>query len=339
MYSHKGRAFSNINIRFCFPAFRNFIILCIIDKIISCMLKIGIIGLGDIAQKAYLPILCSKDLEIHLFTRNQESLARIGRQYRISNLHSSLESILRSGINGAFVHTATESHESIIVQLLMHNIHVYVDKPITYDYASSKRLLDLAEKRGLNLMAGFNRRYAPAYQELKRIENPNMIILQKNRHSLPGDIRTFVFDDFIHVIDTMRYLFAVPIKEILVSGMKRDGLLIHAVLQLIAENGATAIGIMNRDSGTLEEKVEVFSSEVKKTVVNMTNLSTMRQKTEISSGINDWESTLSKRGFENIIQDFLQVLEKGTNPQFSMQDALLTHEMCENVVSQLIIDN
>ena len=303
------------------------------------MLKIGIIGLGDIAQKAYLPVLSSKDLEIHLFTRNQERLVQIGRQYRINNVHSSLESILESGIKGAFVHTATESHESIIEQLLIHDIHVYVDKPITYDFASSKRLIDLAESRGLNLMVGFNRRYAPAYRELKQVKNPNMIILQKNRHSLPGDIRTFVFDDFIHVIDTMRYLFDRQVEEVLVRGMKRDGLLIHAVVQLIAENGSTAIGIMNRDSGTLEEKVEVFSSEEKKTVVNMTNLSIMRQKTEISSGINDWESTLSKRGFESIIQDFLQALENGTKPQLSMQDALLTHEMCENVVNQLTIDN
>jgi len=303
------------------------------------MLKIGIIGLGDIAQKAYLPILSRKDLEIHLFTRNQERLLQIGRQYRFENLHTNLESILKSGINAAFVHTATESHESIIEQLLMHDIHVYVDKPITYDYVSSKRLLDLAESRGLNLMVGFNRRYAPAYQELKQIANPNMIILQKNRHSLPGDIRNFVFDDFIHVIDTMRYLFIWPLKEILVRGMKRDGLLIHAVVQLIAENGSIAIGIMNRDSGSLEEKVEVFSAEEKKTVINLTDLSTKRQKTETSNGINDWESTLSKRGFENIIDDFLHSLENGTKPQFSMQDALLTHEMCENVVQQLTVDS
>ena len=303
------------------------------------MLKIGIIGLGDIAQKAYLPVLCSKDLEIHLFTRNQERLVQIGRQYRITNIHTSLDSILKSGISGAFVHTATESHLNIIQTLLLHDIHVYVDKPISYDYASSKEMIDLAISRSLNLMVGFNRRYAPAYQELKQLVNPNMIILQKNRHSLPGDIRTFVFDDFIHVIDTMRYLFALPVKEILVRGMKREGLLIHVMIQLIADNGSTAIGIMNRDSGTLEEKIEVFSSEEKKTVINMTDLSTMRQKVKTTAGISDWESTLSKRGFENIIKDFLYTLESGNKPQFSMQDALLTHEMCEKVVSQLTVEN
>ena len=303
------------------------------------MLKIGIIGLGDIAQKAYLPVLCSKDLEIHLFTRNQERLVQIGRQYRITNIHTSLDSILKSGISGAFVHTATESHLNIIQTLLLHDIHVYVDKPISYDYASSKEMIDLAISRSLNLMVGFNRRYAPAYQELKQLVNPNMIILQKNRHSLPGDIRTFVFDDFIHVIDTMRYLFALPVKEILVRGMKREGLLIHVMIQLIADNGSTAIGIMNRDSGTLEEKIEVFSSEEKKTVINMTDLSTMRQKVKTIAGVSDWESTLSKRGFENIIKDFLYTLESGNKPQFSMQDALLTHEMCEKVVSQLTVDS
>ncbi len=303
------------------------------------MLKIGIIGLGDIAQKAYLPVLCSKDLEIHLFTRNQERLVQIGRQYRITNIHTSLDSILKSGISGAFVHTATESHLNIIQTLLMHDIHVYVDKPISYDYASSKEMIDLAISRSLNLMVGFNRRYAPAYQELKQLVNPNMIILQKNRHSLPGDIRTFVFDDFIHVIDTMRYLFTLPVKEILVRGMKREGLLIHVIIQLIAENGSTAIGIMNRDSGTLEEKIEVFSSEEKKTVINMTDLSTMRQKVKTLSGVSDWESTLSKRGFENIIQDFLYTLESGNKPQFSMEDALMTHEMCEKVVNQLTVDS
>lgn len=303
------------------------------------MLKIGIIGVGDIAQKAYLPVLCRNGLEIHLFTRNQQKLKIIANQYRILNIHSSIESIIESGIKGAFVHTSTDSHENIIEQLLMSDIHVYVDKPITYHYQSSKRLIDMAESRGLHLMVGFNRRYAPAYRELKNVLNPNMIIIQKNRYSLPGDVRTFVFDDFIHVLDTLRFLFNKEAKEIIIRGMKKDDLLFHIVVQMIAKDGSTAIGIMNRDAGVLEEKVEVFSSEEKKTVVNMTNLSTMRQKAEYSSGINDWESTLSKRGFESIINDFLHSLETGTKPQFSMQDNLLTHEMCEHVVNQLTIDS
>lgn len=298
-------------------------------------MKIGIIGLGDIARKAYLPVITSKHLELHLFTRNEERLRTIGKQYRIDNLHSSLESILNSGIKAAFVHSATDSHEHIIEQLLLHNIHVYVDKPITYHFESAKRLIDLAISRKLHIMVGFNRRYAPAYAQLKKLPNPNMIILQKNRHSLPGDIRAFVFDDFIHVVDSMRFLFTYPVKEILVRGMQRDGMLIHVVVQLIATNGAIAIAVMNRDSGTLEEKVEVFSGEEKQTVINLTDLKTNRNKLEISQGINDWESTLSKRGFEHIVNDFLHAVESGEVPGISMEDALKTHELCEKIVVEL----
>ncbi len=299
------------------------------------MLKIGIVGIGDIARKAYLPVLSSKGLELHLYTRDQKKLAEIGRQYRFENLHESLGSILNSGIQGAFVHTATGSHEMIIEQLLMHDIHVYVDKPITYDFHSAKRLAELAASRNLVLMVGFNRRYAPSYGELRELADPNMIIMQKNRKSLPADIRTFIFDDFIHVIDTLLYLFPHPVSEITVKGMKKNSMLFHVVVQLIASNGAIAMGIMNRDSGTLEEKVEVFNSTQKRTVNNLSDLRISQGKSEIIEGGSDWDSTLYKRGFEQIIDDFIQAVETGQKTQFSMEEALLTHRFCEDIVAEL----
>ncbi len=296
------------------------------------MLKIGIIGLGDIAQKAYLPVLCSKELEFHLYTRDPEKLRRVGREYRFENLHQSFESILNSGIQAAFVHTSTGSHVEIIQMLLMNNIHVYVDKPITYDYASSKSLVQLAESRKLILTVGFNRRYAPAYRELKKDSNPNMIIMQKNRVSLPGDVRNFIFDDFIHVVDTIRYLFPFPVKELIVKGMKKDNLLYHVVIQLVADNGAIALGIMNRDSGVVEEKVEVFSSGGKRSVLNVSGVHVQSNRDDTSKGVGDWDSTLYKRGFEQIVADFLQAIELGGKPEFSTEDSLQTHKMCEDIV-------
>jgi len=299
------------------------------------MLKIGIIGIGSIAQKAYLPILYSRDLELHLYSRDQDKLSKIGRQYRITNLHKNMESFLDSGISGAFVHTATVSHEEIIGQLLLHHIHVYVDKPITYDYESSKRLTELAESKSLILMTGFNRRYAPAYRKLKELPDANMIIMQKNRASLPGDTRTFVFDDFIHVVDTLRYLFPYPIKDLLINGRKKDGLLWHVVIQFLSENGATAIGIMNRDSGTVEEKLEIFTSTQKWVVQDVIDTVIYSNKNQLKVGTNDWDSTLLKRGFEDIISDFLRAVETDKQPQVFMSDALLTHEICEKVVEEL----
>ena len=299
------------------------------------MLKIGVIGLGDIAGKAYLPVLGSRaDVELHLYTRDHEKLAQIGQQYRLQNLHSSLDSLLNSGLEGAFVHSATEAHFKLVEQLLQHNIHVYVDKPITYDYASTKALVELAESKGLTLMAGFNRRYAPAYRKLKEMEAPNMVLMQKNRKALPADIRTFIFDDFIHVVDTLRYLFPYPVKQLLVNGRTENGLLHHVTVQFVSAR-ATAIGIMNRDSGTNEEKVEVMSSTEKGVAYNVADVVVLQGRDEKHLGSSDWEPTLHKRGFEQIIADFIQLLETGSPSAITARDALATHEICEKIVEEL----
>ena len=153
-------------------------------------MKIGIIGLGDIATKAYLPVMAKTDLEVHLYTRDTGKLKMVGDRYRFEHRHETFDSLLGSGINAAFVHTSTASHFAVVEALLNKGIHVYVDKPVTYDLGTTEKLLSLAEKNGLTLMAGFNRRYAPAYARLKELKDINMVIMQKNRKSLPGDVRT-----------------------------------------------------------------------------------------------------------------------------------------------------
>lgn len=299
------------------------------------MLKIGVIGLGDIAQKAYLPVYSGiKDVEFHFYTRNQEKLQSIGRKYRFDHLHFDLESLVESGIEGAFVHSSTSSHEEIVHWLLTRGIHVFVDKPITDHYESAKGLVELAEKKGLILMTGFNRRYAPSYQKLKEAEAPNLVIVQKNRNSQPGEPRTFIYDDFIHVVDTMRYLFPHPIEELLVNGRMEGDTLYHVVIQFISQK-ATAIGIMNRDNGTNEEIAQVMGPSEKRTVYNVSQLVISKDLENIEVRGSDWEPTLRKRGFEQMIGDFIQAIQTNTMPMISASNALETHEICEKIIGKL----
>lgn len=298
------------------------------------MIKVGIIGLGAIAGKAYLPVISSRKLDVHLFTRNEARLSAVADQYRYINQHGSLDSLMNSGIKGAFVHTATSSHYEIVKQLLHNNIHVFVDKPITYNYSTTEELVNLAERKKLILMAGFNRRFAPAYRKLKELAEPNMIILQKNRKDLPGDVRTFVFDDFIHVIDTILYLLPSPVDRISVSCRKSGELLYHVVLQLEA-SGVTAIGIMNRDSGAVWERLEVMTPHVTGIATNITELTMRKDRNETTFAGNDWEPTLNKRGFDQMITDFLHSIESNSAPRFPAVEALYTHKLCEEVVERV----
>ncbi len=47
-------------------------------------MKIGIIGLGDIAKKAYLPVLLEREnTQLVLCTRNEAVLQKLAEKYRI----------------------------------------------------------------------------------------------------------------------------------------------------------------------------------------------------------------------------------------------------------------
>lgn len=302
-------------------------------------MKVGMIGIGDIARKAYLPVLSQeKGIELHIFTRNEETLKDIAETYSINHLYQDFDHWLASGITAAFVHSSTESHESIIDKLLDNGIHVYVDKPITYDAESSTRLMDKAESKGLILMVGFNRRYAPPYMKLKELAEPNMIIMKKNRGHHAGEVRQFIFDDFIHVIDTLLSLFPYPIENIRIRGKQDNGKLHHVVLQLEAMQG-TAIGIMNREAGTTEEIVEVMSANETRTVMNVNEVTSHIDKNSITYGNDDWQPTLQKRGFHGVISTFLEAAKNNALPYKQYQKDLETHVIAEKIVQTLGISH
>lgn len=299
-------------------------------------MKIGMIGMGHIAKKAYLPVLAqTKGIELHICTRNKDTLKEIGETYRLDHLYSDIDQWIKSGIEAACVHSATDSHESIIDLLLDNNIHVYVDKPVTDHIESTKRLIEKAESKNLVLMVGFNRRYAPSYKSLKQLTDPNMVIMQKNVAKPAGEIRNFIFDDFIHVIDTILYLFPYTIDNVHVSSKKIDNVLHHVVIQLEANEG-TAVGIMNRNVGASFEKVELMNAEETRTAINVNEVSSHNKEGILAHPEDNWQTTLKKRGFHDIITHFLEVIHtKPILTENNIKD-LKTHELAEQVVQSII---
>ncbi|MCA6092681.1 Gfo/Idh/MocA family oxidoreductase [Streptomyces sp. SCA3-4] len=293
-------------------------------------MKIGCIGLGDIAQKAYLPVLTTEPgTELHLQTRTPDTLHRVADVHRIPDdrRHTTLDSLLAAGIEAAFVHASTAAHPGIVTRLLEAGVPVYVDKPLAYDLAESERLVRLARERGVSLMVGFNRRHAPGYAQCA--DHPrDLILLQKNRVGLPEDARTLVLDDFIHVVDTLRFLVPGTVGHVDVRARVRDGLVHHVVLQLSGD-GFTAIGTMNRMSGSAEEILEVSGQDTKRQVLNLAEVTDHKgQPTVRRRG--DWVSVARQRGIEQIVHAFLDAVRAGRT--LDAQDALLTHELCERIV-------
>ncbi|WP_407992018.1 Gfo/Idh/MocA family protein [Kitasatospora sp. CMC57] len=294
-------------------------------------MPVGVIGLGDIAQKAYLPVLAAlPGLDLRLMTRDRAKLDRIGDGYRIPQRYTDLGELIDSGLRAAFVHAATDQHVPIVTALLEAGVDVYVDKPLDYHLGAARRLVDLAEQQDRSLMVGFNRRYAPGYVMAK--ERPrDLIVLQKNREGLPEAARTLVYDDFIHVVDTLLFLAPGEIEHVDVRSRVQHGLVEHLVLTL-AGDGFTALGIMNRLSGSTEEILEVSGGDSKRAVHNLAEVIDHRgQPTVRRRG--DWVSVARQRGIEQAVTGFLDAVRAGK--VLSARDALHTHELCERIVKEL----
>jgi virulence factor len=292
--------------------------------------KVGCIGLGDIARKAYLPVLGGvPGVELHLQTRTPATLARVadGLHLPEAQRHQDLDSLLAAGLDAAFVHAPTVVHPEIVTRLLEAGVPTYVDKPLAYELADSERLVALAEEREVSLAVGFNRRYAPGYAQCA--DHPReLILMQKNRIGLPEEPRSMILDDFIHVVDTLRFLAPGQVDDVTVRARVQDGLLHHLVLQLSGE-GFTALGVMNRLSGSAEEILEVSGQDTKRQVVNLAEVIDHKgQPTVRRRG--DWVPVARQRGIEQVVMAFLDAVRAGK--VVSARDALATHELCERVV-------
>ncbi|MGA5188945.1 Gfo/Idh/MocA family protein [Streptomyces griseoincarnatus] len=293
-------------------------------------MKVGCIGLGDIAQKAYLPVLAVQPgVELHLQTRTPATLERVGDSLHLpaAQRHAGLDALIAAGLDAAFVHAPTDVHPQVVTRLLEAGVPTYVDKPLAYELADSERLVALAEERGVSLAVGLNRRHAPGYAQCA--DHPReLILMQKNRVGLPEEPRRMILDDFIHVVDTLRFLVPGQVDDVTVRARAEDGLLHHVVLQL-AGDGFTALGVMNRLSGSTEEILEVSGQDSKRQVVNLAEVIDHKgQPTVRRRG--DWVPVSRQRGIEQVALAFLDAVRAGKT--LSARDALASHELCERVV-------
>lgn len=301
------------------------------------MVKIAVIGIGNIAQKAYLPVMSQmrKEVEWHLVTRNEEVRNEMGSSYGFMNLHSNIKELENLDIQAAFVHNATQVHHETIKYLLEQGIHVYVDKPISENLEETKELLALAEEKQLLLTVGFNRRFAPMIEKLKEIPDKKMIFIQKDRVNNDEEVRFAIYDLFIHILDTALFLLDDPIISSQSHIVQEQGKLKRIWLNLETKN-TSAIISMNYEAGAKQEKIEVQSLAGIQRVTDLTELENLNSKQTVMERFGDWEGTLDKRGFSPLIERFISGVTSGKNP-VSLASSLATHELCEKIAQENLI--
>ncbi|BDP52799.1 dehydrogenase [Enterococcus faecium] len=298
-------------------------------------MKIGVIGVGNIAEKAYLPTYAKKQgtLDFYFATRNKETKERIQKEYGFQHLYETIDELLEEKIEACMIHAATKVHYELAKKCLENGIHVYIDKPLSVHLNEVRELQELADKNQIILMIGFNRRFAPMVEELKRIPDKRLIHLQKNRIAAKETTYFATRNKETKVIDTAVYLLDEPILRTKYQIRETKEFLEYAILQLETQN-QTAILTMDLASGANIEKYQVTSKNGTYEVNDLTQLVIQDADGKKVKEFGDWTNTLVKRGFEPMVEAFFSQIRLGKSETelLKQKEVVRSHELCEEVL-------
>jgi len=305
------------------------------------MVRIGVIGLGGIAERAYLPVLSvaeSAELDV-VMSRRAEVAKRICDQYRLLRGVTDLSEFLRLKPDAAIVLTPSPTHFDIAHALLEADIDVLVEKPATMSSRETAMLGELATKRGRVLMVAFNRRYAPLYRNAKELlakHRVALLVAEKNRASAahPSLFSNYI-DDTIHLIDLARW-FGGDGHAVTTQSRMRSGKLVGAVSLVAFDGGGIGVVATSLEAGGWQERVTLHGDQLSVEVEAFRELRVIREDHQEIFGreaAGQWTTSLEARGFTQLTQHFIECVQKRETPMTDAVEAYKTQILLEELVA------
>lgn len=131
--------------------------------------KVGVVGLGEVAQVIHLPILhhYSEQFEIAAICDiSSELLAAMGERYNVPQEHRYLdyhEIAAQPDLDAIMVLNSDEYHTDTALAALHQRKHVLIEKPMCLTRQEARAIIEARDGAGRQVMVGYMRRYAPAF--------------------------------------------------------------------------------------------------------------------------------------------------------------------------------
>jgi len=303
-------------------------------------MRVGVIGLGGIARKGFLPVLTSwEGLDLLLCSRNLVVVESLKAQYRVARGAASLDELLSWGPQAVFVLTPSPTHYEIVGKLLAAGVDVFVEKPATMHSHETRTLAELADRQGKILMVGFNRRYAPLHRQARQLwgDRPvGMAVLHKHRSSAyhPGLYNNYI-DDTVHIIDMLRFFCGDGEAVSTVHQMSHDKL-VGAASTVAFPGGGYGMVLTSLQAGRWNEQYEIHGAGASIYIDAFSRLTLVtegEQQVWEETYASAWKTTLEGRGFAGEIAHFFECVQTRQPPHTSGWEALKTQLLLEAMLA------
>jgi predicted dehydrogenase len=230
-------------------------------------IKVGVVGTGHLGK---LHTKMFKSIEstgsgcnlIGVYDSNPDQSKAVADEFSVQN-YISLDELL-SKVDAVSIAATTTAHFELAKKCLENGIHIFIEKPITTTIKEAEELVELSEKKNLNLQVGHIERFNPALVAMEKyIDDPKFIQTDRLAQFNPrGTDVAVVLDLMIHDIDIILSLVKSDVVEIQANGVAvvSDHLdIANARLQF--ENGAVANVTASRISQKKMRKMRIFQKD------------------------------------------------------------------------------
>ncbi len=177
--------------------------------------RVGIVGLGEVAQIVHLPILraMSDRYEIAALCDVSEGLLQaVGDEYGVEHRYTDVADMVKQDLDAVFVLNSDEYHAEHTVLAAEHGKHVLVEKPMCLTLREADEITAARDASGIQVMVAYMRRYAPAFveavEEVRQLDTINYVrvrdIIGQNALIIEQSSHVHRFDDIPEAARTDR---------------------------------------------------------------------------------------------------------------------------------------
>ena len=246
---------------------------------------VGFIGAGNYASRMLIPAFKKAGAQFHSISTSGGINGVIhGEKAGFTEATTDTQTMIENpSINTIAIVTQHNSHAYFVQQALKAGKNVFVEKPLAINHeelAGVKTAYEEAIKaeKPPKLMVGFNRRFSPQIQKMKKllapIKEPKSFIMTMNAGSIPADHWTQnnnvgggrIIGEACHFIDLMRYLADSEIVSVQARRMGDTN-----AVDITEDKAAIILGFADGSFGTIhylangaasfpKERIEVFAA-------------------------------------------------------------------------------
>jgi len=284
-------------------------------------INVGLIGAGNFAKGTILPIISKisfANLRGVATTKGLTSwhaAKKFGFEYATTDYKKLLKD---KKINTIVIATRHNLHAKLVCEALRANKNVFVEKPLALSTKELLEIKEVYEKSKAQLMVGFNRRFSPYSQKIKKYLNgsePLIINIRVNAGKIAEDSWVYseegggrILGEMCHFVDLIQYFANSYPQRVYALGLeKKPEENLVSVMHL--ENGSVGSIIYSSegDPSFPRERIEIIGNNSIFVIDNFRKLTISRNGKKIK----ERKFFSIDRGHKKEFEIFFECLKEG----------------------------